>query len=87
MQYMTREERMIDLEKMVNTVLHTFFTSKYDEDGAYTYEWCEKTHCPVVRGLNGKVVINVFSTTSPINTLHIAKRVFGLGERGWLNVW
>jgi len=35
-----------------------------------------------VRGLNDKVVINVFSTTSPFNTLHIAKRVFGLGERG-----
>ena len=35
-----------------------------------------------VRGLKGKVSVNVFATTNPMNTKHIAKRAFGLGERG-----
>lgn len=35
-----------------------------------------------VRDLKGKVTINVYATTNPLNTKHIAKRAFGLGERG-----
>lgn len=35
-----------------------------------------------VRGLKGKVSVNVYATTNPMNTKHIAKRAFGLGERG-----
>ena len=35
-----------------------------------------------IRGLRGKVVVNVYATTNPLNTKHIAKRAFGLGERG-----
>lgn len=35
-----------------------------------------------VRGLRGKVTVNVYATTNPLNTKHIAKRAFGLGERG-----
>ena len=35
-----------------------------------------------IRGLNGKVSVNVYATTNPMNTKHIAKRAFGLGERG-----
>ncbi len=35
-----------------------------------------------VRGLNEKVSVNVYATTNPLNTKHIAKRAFGLGERG-----
>lgn len=38
-----------------------------------------------VRGLKGNVLINVYATTNPMNTKHIAKRVFGLGERGNVN--
>lgn len=44
------------LEKKVNTVLYSFFTSENDEDGAFTDEWCKKNHCPIVRGLNGKLL-------------------------------
>ena len=35
-----------------------------------------------VRGLKGKVSVNVYATTNPLNTKHIAKRTFGLSERG-----
>ena len=35
-----------------------------------------------VRGLKGKVSVNVYATTNPMNTKYIAKRAFGLGERG-----
>ena len=35
-----------------------------------------------VRGLKGKVLVNIYATTNPLNTKHIAKRAFGLGERG-----
>ena len=35
-----------------------------------------------VRGLKGKVAVNVYATTNPLNTKHIAKRAFGLSERG-----
>lgn len=35
-----------------------------------------------VRGLKGKVSVNIYATTNPMNTKHIAKRAFGLGERG-----
>ena len=35
-----------------------------------------------IRGLNRKVSVNVYATTNPMNTKHIAKRAFGLGERG-----
>ena len=35
-----------------------------------------------VRNLKGRVVVNVYATTNPMNTKHIAKRAFGLGERG-----
>ena len=35
-----------------------------------------------IRDLKGKVSVNVYATTNPMNTKHIAKRAFGLGERG-----
>ena len=35
-----------------------------------------------VRGINGKTIINIYATTNPLNTKHIAKRAFGLGNRG-----
>lgn len=35
-----------------------------------------------IRGLKGKVSVNVYATTNPMNTKHIAKRAFGLGGRG-----
>ena len=35
-----------------------------------------------IRGLNRKASVNVYATTNPMNTKHIAKRAFGLGERG-----
>lgn len=35
-----------------------------------------------VRGLKEEVTINVYATTNPLNTKHIAERAFGLGERG-----
>jgi len=35
-----------------------------------------------VRGLKGNVSVNVYATTNPMNTNHIARRVFGLGARG-----
>lgn len=34
------------------------------------------------RGINGKTIINIYATTNPLNTKHIAKRAFGLGNRG-----
>ncbi len=35
-----------------------------------------------IRGLKGKVSVNLYATTNPMNTKHVAKRAFGLGERG-----
>ena len=35
-----------------------------------------------IRDLKGKVSVNVYATTNPMSTKHIAKRAFGLGERG-----
>jgi len=35
-----------------------------------------------VRGIRQVTVINIFATTNPMNTKHIAKRVFALGGRG-----
>lgn len=35
-----------------------------------------------VRGIKRVTVINIFATTNPLNTQHIAKRVFALGGRG-----
>ena len=35
-----------------------------------------------VRGLRENASINVYATTNPLNTKHIAERAFGLGERG-----
>ena len=35
-----------------------------------------------IRDLKGQVTVNVYATTNPMNTKHIAKRAFGLGERG-----
>ena len=35
-----------------------------------------------VRSMRRKVTINIFATTNPLNTKHIANRAFGLGERG-----
>ena len=35
-----------------------------------------------IRDIKGKVSVNVYATTNPMNTKHIAKRAFGLGERG-----
>lgn len=35
-----------------------------------------------IRDLKGKVSVNVYATTNSMNTKHIAKRAFGLGERG-----
>lgn len=34
------------------------------------------------RNIGGESTINIFSTTNPLNTKHIASRAFGLGERG-----
>lgn len=38
-----------------------------------------------IRKLDQKVTINIFSTTNPLNTIHIARRAFGLGNRGNIN--
>lgn len=34
------------------------------------------------RSIENNSVINIFATTNPLNTKHIASRAFGLGERG-----
>lgn len=35
-----------------------------------------------IRGLREKASVNIYATTNPKNTMHIAKRAFGLGDRG-----
>lgn len=35
-----------------------------------------------VRGIDRISVINIYATTNPMNTMHIAKRVFALADRG-----
>lgn len=44
------------LEDKINFVMYNFFTSKYDENGIFTYDWCKENHCPVVRGIDGKLL-------------------------------
>lgn len=52
-----------------------------DRSGHFSQVFINKiTNC--VRGLEGGSIINVFATTNPMNTVHIAKRAFGSGERG-----
>lgn len=36
----------------------------------------------VITEPKGKLNVNIYATTNPMNTKHIAKRIFGLGERG-----
>ena len=38
-----------------------------------------------IRKLGQNITVNVFSTTNPLNTMHIARRAFGLGNRGNIN--
>lgn len=52
-----------------------------DRSGHFSQVFINKiTNC--VRGLEGGSIINVFATTNPMNTIHIARRAFGSGERG-----
>jgi len=52
-----------------------------DHSGHFSQIFINKiTNC--VRGLERGSIINVFATTNPMNTVHIAKRAFGSGERG-----
>jgi hypothetical protein len=44
------------LEDKVAFVISNFFTDEYDTDGVFTYDWCKETHCPIIRGLNGKLL-------------------------------
>ena len=51
-----RDHKTLTLEDKVAFVISNFFTDEYDSDGVFTDEWCKKTHCPIVRGLNGKLL-------------------------------
>jgi hypothetical protein len=55
------------LEDKINFVMYNFFTSKYDENGVFTYDWCKENHCPIVRGIDGKLLTGDVFYSSLLN--------------------
>lgn len=64
--------------------LYTIWISRNDgkSNGRHFSQKFIETSINVVRSFKNISTVNVFATTNPKNTLHIANRVFGLGERG-----
>lgn len=64
--------------------LPTLTISRNDGDGVARH-FSEKFISAVeneIRSMRGGLIVNVFSTTNPMNTLHIASRVFKMADRG-----
>ena len=75
------EERQIPKSKQDYRTIKISRGNGADGSRHFSQKYIE-TIIKCVRGLRGKVTVNVYATTNPLNTKHIAKRAFGLGERG-----
>ena len=75
------EKRQIPKSKQEYRTIKISRNNGADNSRHFSQKYIE-TIIKCVRGLNGKLLINVYATTNPLNTKHIAKRAFGLGARG-----
>ena len=75
------EERQIPKSKQECKTIKISRNNGADNSRHFSQKYIEAI-IKCVRGLKRKVSVNVYATTNPMNTKHIAKRVFGLGERG-----
>lgn len=75
------EERQIPKSKQRYRTIKISRNNGADSSRHFSQKYIEAI-IMCVRGLKGRVTVNVYATTNPLNTLHIAKRAFGLGERG-----
>ena len=75
------EERQIPKSKQGYRTIKISRNSGADNSRHFSQKYIEAI-IKCVRGLKGKVSVNVYATTNPMNTKNIAKRAFGLGERG-----
>ena len=75
------EERQIPKSKQGYWTIKISRNSGADSSRHFSQKYIEAI-IKCIRDLKGKVSVNVYATTNPMNTKHIAKRVFGLGERG-----
>ena len=75
------EERQIPKSKREYRTIKVSRNNGADNSRHFSQKYIEAI-IKCVRGLRGKVTLNIYATTNPLNTKHIAKRAFGLGERG-----
>lgn len=75
------EERQLPKSKREHRTIKISRNSSADNSRHFSQKFIDEI-IKCVRGLKGKVTINVYATTNLINTKYIAKRAFGLGERG-----
>lgn len=75
------EARQIPKSKQGYRTIKISRNSGADNSRHFSQKYIE-TIIKCIRGLNRKASVNVYATTNPMNTKHIAKRAFGLGERG-----
>ena len=75
------EERQIPKSKRDYRTIKVSRNNGADNSRHFSQKYIEAI-IKCVRGLKGKVTLNIYATTNPLNTRHIAKRAFGLGERG-----
>jgi len=74
------EARQIPKSKRGYRTIKISRNSGADNSRHFSQKFIE-TIIKCVRGLKGKVSVNIYATTNPMNTKHIGKRAFGLGER------
>ena len=75
------EERQIPKSKQKYRTIKISRNNGADHSRHFSQKYIEGIiNC--VRGLRENASINVYATTNPLNTKHIAERAFGLGERG-----
>ena len=75
------DERQIPKSKQGYKTIKISRNNGADNSRHFSQKYIEEI-IKCVRGLKGKVLVNIYATTNPMNTKHIANRVFGLGERG-----
>ncbi len=77
----TIEDQQIPQSKRGNRTIKISRNSGADTSRHFSQKYIDEI-IKCVRSLKGTIAVNVYATTNPINTKHIAKRAFGLGERG-----
>lgn len=75
------EDRQIPKRKSNNYTIKISRNNGCDNVRHFSENFVDTT-MNVVRGLKKCKKVNVFAITNPMNTYHIAKRVFVMGDRG-----